>query len=309
MSNADPTVAQSYDYCRRLTRRAGSSFYPSFFLLTAEKRRAMEVLYAFLRLSDDIADEPAPVTRRRELLANWRLQLDDCARSCGDCPSFRSTKTGLSPSSSTPTLFPALADVIARYQVPTEHLAAVLDGVEMDLAGCRYETFDELSEYCHRVASAVGLACIHIWGFRGPEPLESARCCGVAFQLTNILRDLREDAAEGRIYLPLADLRACGYSADALAHGVVNDGFRRLMAMQIDRARRLYHEGAELIERLEPGGRRIFGMMLAIYHRLLEEIAREPDEVFSRRVTISGWGKLTTAARWALLPPRRSALP
>ena len=112
----------------------------------------------------------------------------------------------------------------------------MIDGVEMDLTPRRYETFDELERYCERVASAVGLACIHIWGFRGPEAFEPARQAGVALQLTNILRDLKEDAAAGRVYLPLADLRRCGYSVDELLAGVANDAFLRLMRFEIERA-------------------------------------------------------------------------
>ena len=185
----------------------------------------------------------------------------------------------------------------------------MLDGVEMDLDDRRYETFDELAEYCHRVASAVGLACIHIWGFRSEQAFEPARQCGLAFQLTNILRDVKEDAARGRMYLPLSELRQCGYSPEDLRRGSADERFDRVMALQIDRARRLYREGAQLFDLLEPDGRRVFGMMTATYHALLERIARRPREILVRRVCLSGWRKLRIAARWMLLPPRRSALP
>ena len=301
MSPADAAIALSYDYCRRLTRRAASSFYPCFFLLPAEKRRAMDVLYAFLRVADDLADSPAPAETRRDLLTGLRSDLTAAMKT--------QTAGGMSGASEAARLLPALADVVARYHIPAEHLMAVIDGVEMDVAARRYETFDDLAEYCHRVASVVGLVCIHIWGFRGPEAIETARRCGLAFQLTNILRDLKEDAATGRIYLPLADLRACGYPVEDLARGVANDGFHRLMALEVDRARRLYHEGAELIEWLAPDGRRIFGMMMSVYHRLLDEIARRPADVFTRRVRLGPLQKAIAAARWVLLPPRRSGLP
>ena len=177
----------------------------------------------------------------------------------------------------------------------------------MDLDPRRYETFDELQEYCQRVASAVGLACIHIWGFRGSEVFgkgEPARQAGIALQLTNILRDLKEDADAGRVYLPLADLREFGYTEADLRAGVVDERFHRLMAAQVARAERYYAGGAELIEWLDPSGRRIFGLMMATYHALLRKIARRPAEVFRRRVRLGRLKKMQLAARWSLLPVR-----
>jgi len=184
----------------------------------------------------------------------------------------------------------------------------VIDGVEMDLNRRRYETFGELEVYCRRVASAVGLACIHVWGFTGEEALEPARKCGLAMQLTNILRDLKEDARRDRVYLPLEDLRRCGYSVDDLLAGVADDRFLELMSFQIGRAKRLYAEGAELMRCLRPSGRRIFGMMMTTYRALLRKIERRPAEVLRRRVSLSRGQKLRIAARWMLLPPRIAAL-
>ena len=201
---------------------------------------------------------------------------------------------------------PALADVVRRFHIPAEHLRAVIDGVEMDLDRRRYETFDQLEQYCQRVASAVGLACIHVWGFRGPEAFAPARQAGIALQLTNILRDLKEDAEADRVYLPLADLRACGYSVDDLRAGVVDQRFHRLMAGEIARAEQFYAAGGELMEWLDPPGRRIFGLMMATYQSLLREIARRPAEVFRRRIRLGGLKKLRLAMRWSLLPPRKA---
>jgi len=220
-------------------------------------------------------------------------------------------------------LLPALVDAVRRFSIPPEHLFAVLDGVAMDLDGRRYETFDELADYCRHVASAVGLACIHIWGFRGEEALEPARKCGIAFQLTNILRDLNEDTARGRLYLPAADLRQCGYRVaargvdsrgfstleHAVAERIADDRFARLMALEIGRAKRFYREGAELFASLEPEGRRALGMMVSTYWRLLEKIERSPGRVLAGPVRLGRWQKLGIAARWLLLPPRRSSLP
>ena len=302
----------SYASCRRLARQARSSFYPSFVLLRGPRRRAMEALYAFMRHTDDLGDCPRPADQRRQALAQWRSTLEAALAETSCCADFRSLRdfgslgakcdsTGGAGSD----LLPALVDTVRRFRVPEEHLFAVIEGVGMDVAGRRYRTFAELAEYCHCVASAVGLACIHIWGFRGPGALEPARSCGLAFQLTNILRDLKQDAALGRVYLPQEDLDRCGYSAEDLGRGVADERFDRLMAIEIRRAQEFYRRGAGLFDWLEPPGRRIFGMMLATYSRLLEAIARRPQNVLVGRVHLSRWQKLRIAARWTLLPARR----
>jgi 15-cis-phytoene synthase len=205
-------------------------------------------------------------------------------------------------------ILPALADTVQRFQIPHEHLFAVIDGVEMDLDRRRYETFSDLERYCERVASAVGLACIHIWGFRGPEAFEPARQAGIALQLTNILRDLREDAAADRIYLPLADLRQCNYSENDLLAGVADRRFERLMAMEIARAEHFYTNAAELMDFLAPSGRRVFGLMMTTYRALLRQIARHPTEVLRRRLRPSRVKRTLLLARWLLLPPRKAAI-
>ena len=194
-------------------------------LLPAEKRRAMWALYAFMRHTDDLADGPAGDHSPQVALGEWREALEsELGRakkeegterreegrerreerrekdSPGDHSSLFPPLSSLLPSPS--SLLPALADTVRRFGIPPEHLRAVIDGVEMDLEGRRYETFDELRQYCERVASAVGMACIHIWGFSGHEAFEPARAAGIALQITNILRDLKEDAEDGRLYLP-----------------------------------------------------------------------------------------------------------
>jgi phytoene synthase len=297
-------VDASYRHCRRLSRRAGSSFYRCFGLLPSAKRRAMDALYAFMRHTDDLADNRQPTPRRAAALVGWRAALQRAL--LGQEP-LDEDATHLDAAGR--ALLPALADAVAAFNIPAEHLHAVIDGVEMDLRQDRYETFEVLEHYCQRVASAVGLACIHVWGFRGPEALEPARKCGVAMQLTNILRDVKEDAEEGRVYLPLADLRRHGYSVDDLLDGVADDRFRGLMETEIRRARRYYDEGGELSRWLEPDGRRILGMMTATYRALLEEIARRPEEVLRRRVRLSRWRKLGIAVRWMLMPPGGAAPP
>ncbi len=312
MSCPEPAICASYVSCRRLSRRAGSNFYPCFLLLPRPKRRAMDALYAFTRYTDDLTDNPNPVPVRREALSRWRTSLEAALsgdlETSGDDGPQQDPRTGADHPPGE-ALLPALADTVARFRIPAEHLLAVIDGVSMDLDRASYDTFDGLVTYCERVASAVGLACIHIWGFRGDEALEPARKCGIALGLTNILRDIQEDAQRGRVYLPAEDLARFGYSVEDLRAGAVDARFDRLMQFEIDRARQFYHEGAELFDRLEPDGRRIFGMMISVYHRLLERIGRRPREVFAGRVGLSRWQKLAIAARWALLPAGRSALP
>lgn len=311
MSNPSRATAASYAYCGRIARRAGSSFYPCFLLLGRSKRRAMNSLYAFMRHTDDLADNPDPIAVRRQALDRWRASLEAAlsGRSKAENAGAKEHSAGVSRAPHEDRLLLALADTVDRFQIPPEHLHAVIDGVEMDLDRQSYETFDGLSAYCERVASAVGLACIHVWGFRGRPALEPARKCGIAMQITNILRDLKEDAASGRVYLPLEDLRRFDYSVGDLTAGVTDERFFHLVRFEIDRARRYYHEGAELIDWLEPDGRRIFGMMMTVYSRLLDEIQRRPGDVFRRRIRLGRWRKLAIAARWTLLPPRRSALP
>jgi len=298
MSTAPVSLDESYRFCHETARQAGSSFYPCFRLLPRAQRRAMEALYAFLRHTDDLGDNPQPADARREALDAWRRALEDTLAG--------RTATGQHGAE---RLLPALADVVRTFRVPREHLSAVIDGVAMDLAPRTYETFDELAEYCHRVASSVGLACVHIWGFQGPEPVGPARQCGLAFQLTNILRDVGEDARMGRVYLPQEDLRRAGCSIERLARREADGAFARLMAFESARAEALYRQGADLFDHLAPSGRRVFGMMLSVYYRLLKEIERSPGRVLAGRVELGRCTKCRIAARWLLLPPRRAALP
>jgi len=288
VSYSAETLRQSHQHCREVCRRSQSNFIASFRLLRPEKRRAMYALYAFMRHTDDLGDNPDPVAKRAEDIQQWREALDDALRGEVDSERF--------------PILPAMADTVARFSIPPEHLHAVIDGVEQDLRRRRYELYEDLEEYCRLVASAVGLACIHIWGFRGKEAIPAAVKCGLAMQMTNILRDLAEDARAERVYLPLMEIAGCGYSVEEIKDGTVNEAFERLMRMQIERARRFYDEGLELLDLLEPDGRRIFGMMMDTYRQLLEEIAREPGAVFTRRVRLSRWTKYRIAWRWLVWP-------
>jgi phytoene synthase len=277
---ADRLLAPSYAYCERVARRQAANFYHAFRLLPAEQRRAMCALYAFLRTSDDLTDGPGDAEAKRAPLAAWRRQLD---RALAGDYSHR--------------LHPALHHTVTAHGIPGEYLTAALDGVGMDLDTLRYATFTDLYGYCYRVASVVGLACIRIWGFSDERAKDFAEAAGIAFQLTNILRDLREDAARGRIYLPLEDLERFGYSPEQLQRGERNEDFRSLMRFEAERAYHYYEASRPLAELLRPPGRAVFLVMLRTYRGLLDAIVRRDYDVFSRRVRLSTWRKLWLAAQ------------
>ena len=195
----NPEVARSYTFCEALARRTAGNFYPAFRVLPPRQRQAMCALYAFMRIADDLSDEPAPLADKQQQLRRWRADFDRAWY--GDfCHPIHA----------------ALHDTLHTHHIPRTYLDAALDGVEMDLLPVAYRTFADLQLYCYRVASVVGLACIHIWGFRGDQAKGYAEQAGIAFQMTNILRDLGEDAARGRVYLPAEDLKRFGYDAAGL---------------------------------------------------------------------------------------------
>ncbi len=271
----------SYAHCQEIARASASSFYYSFLLLPKRQQMAMCALYAYLRRTDDLGDSSEPIEIRRVALAQWRRSLLRSQDGHHDDP-----------------LLPALTDTVRNCGISLRHLEDVIDGVEMDLEPVGYETFDDLAEYCHRVASAVGLACLPIWGCTSEAAEVPARSCGLAFQLTNILRDLKEDAEQGRVYLPGEDFQRFDYTPDELRAGVRNDRFRQLMQFQIARAERLYEAGSELVSHLSTDGQRILGSMTAVYRALLAEIKRLDGDVLSRRVQLSPWQKMRIASQW-----------
>lgn len=281
-------LATSYAHCQRLARRSASSFYYSFLLLPKRKRLAMCALYAFLRRTDDLSDSFQPVEVRRRALEDWRHSLQRALGGAFDDP-----------------LLPALADTVESFHIPPEYLTATIDGVEMDLDHARYDTFAELEHYCELVASVVGLACLRIWGCDSPVAQRPARRLGVAFQMTNILRDLGEDAGRDRFYLPQEDFRRFDYTPDDLRAGIRDERFRRLMRFEIERTEQLFTEGAELEPWLEPEGWRVAGSMTAVYRALLAEIKRLDGDVLTRRVRLSRWRKMRIATRWLLWAPTR----
>jgi phytoene synthase len=278
-------LARSYRYCEDVTRRTAGNFYPAFLLLPAPQRRSMCALYTFMRIADDLSDGPMPTALKRQQLADWRSGLRLALAGNYRHPSH-----------------PALHDTVSKYAIPAKYLEAVIDGVEMDLEPVAYRTFADLRNYCYHVASVVGLSCIHIWGFHGNDATRFAEDAGIAFQLTNILRDLGEDAARGRVYLPQEDFERFGYDVGRLKRGVCDASFRELMRFEVQRAREYYQSGWRLVPRLSPAGQAVFLMMARTYRGLLDEIERRNYDVFLCRVKVPGWKKLLFAL--AALPVR-----
>jgi 15-cis-phytoene synthase len=286
-TTAGPIVglAESYRYCRSVARREARSFYYSFMVLPAEKRDAMCAVYAFMRYCDDIADSPGAPATKRGFLDAWASALDAATR--GECAS--------SP------ILPAFRETVERYAIPTALFRELIEGAAMDLTIQRYATFEALHQYCYRVASVVGLVCIRIFGFERspappPEAERYAEHLGIAFQLTNILRDIPEDAAMGRIYLPLEDLAAFDYSEAELLAGAVDDRFLRLVRFEAERAREYYEMARPLLPMLHPSSRPCLAAMDGIYRGILERIEHQGYNVFAGRARLSAWRKLGVAA-------------
>lgn len=273
------SVAESFDYCRALARRTARNFYYSFLTLPRDRLQAMCVLYSFMRVTDDLGDSDQPPAARAAALRDWQTGLlAACQSGASEHP-----------------VLPALVDVVGRYRIPVRYLLDVIAGVEMDLQPVSFPTFDRLADYCYHVAGAVGLACIHLWGFHDDRAPQAAIDCGMAFQLTNILRDLREDAERGRIYLPAEDLQQFCLTPAELASGDGNERFARLMQFEVSRAREYYARARPLYDYLDPPGKPILETMLRIYGGLLDEIERRRYDVFTRRIELSCGRKLFIA--------------
>lgn len=280
-------IQSSYTWCEALAQRVARHFYPAFRILPPPQRRAMCALYAFLRVTDDLADEPGELNDKRNAIRSWRRALED----------------SLSGMCSHP-VHAALCDTVARYSIPSQYLEDVLDGVETDLGPVQIETFPQLYDYCYHVASAVGLACIHIWGFSHDDAKKPAEAAGIALQLTNILRDLAEDRAAGRVYLPTEDLERFGCSVEVLGR-VDFPPYRELMAFEIERARSYYTAAEALGPYLNRLGRGVFRMVLTTYRGILDEIERRKYDVVSSPIRLRRWTKFrlalqTLPVRWGL---------
>jgi 15-cis-phytoene synthase len=261
--------------------RSRSNFYYSFVVLPAKKKRAFCAVYAFMRYCDDVSDGAARLEDKRALLRDWRFQLD---------AAYDGT-LGSNP------ILPAFRDTVRAFSIPKEYFHWILDGAEMDLDVLQYETFSDLYKYCFNVASAVGLVCLQIFGFSDERAKKYAEQCGIAFQLTNILRDVKEDADLGRIYVPAEDLRKFDYTEEALRRGVLDERFRNLMSYEVERAKEYYREARNLLPLVEDASKPALWAMIAIYERILNQIVQRQFDVFHNPVRLAGTEKLSIALK------------
>jgi phytoene synthase len=280
-------VAESYRHCRNVARKRAKNFYYSFLLLEKPQRDAMCAIYAFMRYCDDLSDDPAHTDKKRlrQSVAEWRMELNRA---------LAGEVTGN-------ILWPAFHDTVQRYKIPHRFFHEMIDGILSDLEPREMRTFEELYRYCYQVASVVGLTIIHIFGFENMRALLLAERCGVAFQLTNILRDVREDAELGRVYLPLEDLARFGVTTEQLRSGIEDEKFRALMRFEAGRAHEYFDESAPLGNLIRPKSRRSLWALREIYMALLARLEKADFSVLSRRVNVPAAMKLGILLRafWA----------
>jgi 15-cis-phytoene synthase len=280
MSFMEPELIASYRSAESVARRR-SNFYYSFVVLPAEKKRAFCAVYAFMRYCDDISDGNASISDKRAALRDWRLQLD---------AAYAGT-LGTNP------ILPAFRDTVRNFSIPADYFHWIIDGAEMDLDALCYETFGDLYNYCFHVASAVGLVCLHLFGFSDARAKKYAEQCGIAFQLTNILRDVKEDACMERIYLPAEDLRKFDYSAEELRRGVLDERFRKLMSFETERAQEYYRAARNLLPLVDVASRPALWAMIEIYERILHRIVQRQFDVFHAPIRLAGAEKCSVAFR------------
>lgn len=242
----------------------------------------MDALYAFMRLTDDLSDEPGDRALQLATLQNWRERFNSAMQGSYSHP-----------------IHPALHWTIQQYGIDPQHLNAVIDGVVTDLDPKPFETFEDLAPYCHQVASAVGLACLPVWGCTDPRALVPARAAGLAFQLTNILRDLGEDLARGRVYLPQQEIRR--FDAQPPRWHERDARFRALMRFQVERVEDYYRTAWDLNLFLPVQGRAIYHVMYRTYRGLLSAIVRNDYDVLTRRIRLPKWSKAAIfASAWPI---------
>jgi phytoene synthase len=266
------------EFCQQKTVQSGSSFYYSFLFLEPERRRAITALYALCRELDDTVDNATDESVARIKLAWWRTEI---ATMYHGTPTHPVTQ--------------ALQPHLATYKLQEQHVLAIVDGMEMDLNQTRYLDFPGLKNYCWHVAGVVGILSASIFGVTSPRTLEYAEKLGLAFQLTNIIRDVGEDARKGRIYLPVNELQQFGVTAADILNARHSDKFEALMKFQADRARGYYDEAMALLPKEDRRAQRPGLMMAAIYHTLLDEIERDHFHVLNQRISLTPLRKLWLA--------------
>ena len=288
MSEHPLQLRAAYSVCRHIARSAAKNFYYGFLVLPSPKRNALCAVYAFMRQADDISDDPSvPAEQRREKLTAW----------------IEGLRRVIDGERTDDPVFMALADTQKTFNIPFDWLEKLVQGTAMDLpdADCptrmQYETFEELYDYCYHVASVVGLVCIRIFGYRDPKAEKLAEQTGVAFQLTNIIRDVKEDSQLGRVYLPAEDLRRFNVEAKALTNGDAAGAFRPVLEFEAQRARELYRSADELMPLIDDDSQPALWTLVQIYHRLLDRIAERNYDVFTAKLRLSTAEKLGILAQ------------
>jgi phytoene synthase len=266
------------DYCQQKAAQSGSSFYYSFLFLPTERRRAITALYAFCREVDDTVDEATDESVARAKLAWWRKEI---GAMLAGAPTHPVTK--------------ALEPHLLPYSLDGKHLLAIVDGMEMDLNQTRYLDYPALKRYCWHVAGVVGILSASIFGATRPETLEYAERLGLAFQLTNIIRDVGEDARKGRIYLPISELQQFQVTAADILNARHSDNFEQLMAFQTERAKQTYEEAYALLPREDRRAQRPGLIMASIYRTLLTEIEADRFHVLEHKISLTPIRKLWLA--------------
>jgi phytoene synthase len=270
------SLDQSFEFCRRLTKREAGNFYFSFLTLPKAKRDAMCAIYAWMRRLDDLADDAPSPAAARETLAQWRMQ----------------TRSSLNPKASSTfdissTLWPAFAETVKHYNVPHPYFDEIIEGALMDQEVIRYATFDDLYRYCYRVASVVGLVCLHIFEYSDPQAEKNGEWLGIAFQLTNILRDVKEDAKRGRIYLPLKVLQSHGVSEKDILEQRWSEDLGQLLRSFADQTEEYYVRAKPVVGLVSKEARPTLRIMTEIYHGILLEIRKMNYRVFEKRARLS----------------------
>lgn len=290
VSTSQPDLKKSYAYCRAITKSRAQNFYYAFLTLPPHQRRSIYASYAFCRLCDDYSDEGGSVAEKAARLTEFRNKFD----------AAMATKPN-------DELFTALRDTIDVHHIPQHYFHEIIDGMEMDLKYSRYATFDELERYCYHVASVVGLVCLEIFTYTDQKAKDYAISLGTAMQLTNILRDIPEDAGRGRIYIPQEDLRKFDYSEQDLLAGALNKPFADMMSFEVQRARAYFDRSRPLDSLVPPRPAACISVLRGLYERILKRIEAERYNVFSKRISLPTPQKLIlTGSLWAksVLPRR-----
>ena len=278
----DAQISAAYRFCATATRQASTNFYLAFRTLPFEMRMSAYAAYTFCRMCDDVVDSPLPNKNPEHQLNDMRKAVDNASEGIAEGP-----------------VWVALADSFRRFKLNPAHFIAVVDGCQMDVDINRYATFADLATYCRRVASSVGMICIELCEYDDPRAPKHADDLGIAFQLTNMLRDIGEDARSGRIYIPQEDMRRFNVHEDDLLREEPTPNFRRMMKFQIERARGYYISGAKVLPMLKQGSS-CPELMLNFYSRILDNIDAADGDVLSRRIGIGNISKLMLVARFWL---------